>query len=162
MSKPKTESPEALASEAPAGVANAAETLRPRADALWRWAVETCHQHDRYARMIARTEDNVELRGAQELVRTCDRALCDVVGAWEKAAAKFRPDGDDAWWHRANGLWHACREYIRRHDGCEKSSRRVEGQSLGDLQMSYELEASALLALRHAADAYRKCCPEVG
>ena len=138
-----------------------AELLRDRADALWRWAVETCHQHDRHARVIARTEDAIELRGAQELVRACDRTLCEVVGAYEKAAAKTRPDGDEAWWHRANALWHACREYIRRHDGCDKATRRVEGQSLGDLQMSYELEASALRALRQAADAYRQCCPEV-
>jgi hypothetical protein len=30
------------------------------------------------------------------------------------------------------------------------------------MQMEYELEASALLALRHAAEAYRKTRPELG
>jgi hypothetical protein len=29
------------------------------------------------------------------------------------------------------------------------------------MQMEYELEASALLALRHAADAYRKARPDL-
>ena len=33
---------------------------------------------------------------------------------------------------------------------------------LGSVQMEYELEASSLLALRHAADAYRKTRPELG
>jgi hypothetical protein len=31
---------------------------------------------------------------------------------------------------------------------------------LADLVMQYDLEASALLALRHAAEAYRKIRPE--
>jgi hypothetical protein len=33
---------------------------------------------------------------------------------------------------------------------------------LATMQMEYELEASALLALRHAADAYRKTRPDLG
>ena len=57
------------------------------------------------------------------------------------------------------------REYARRHAGCDAISKKVSGKhaavQLSAMQMEYELEASALLALRHAADAYRKTRPEL-
>ena len=43
-----------------------------------------------------------------------------------------------------------------------KVSARHDAEQLGSMQLEYELEASALLALRHAADAYRKTRPELG
>ena len=137
-------------------------SLQERADALYRWAVETCHQHDRFARMMARTEDAAELRAAQELVFLCDETLCRMLQGYEKAC-KHAPKNDDEWWHRANALWHTCREYVRRHDGCDRASRSLElhtPDALARLQMQYELEASALLGLRQAADAYCKARPQ--
>ena len=138
-------------------------SLYDRADAIYRWTVETCHQHDRFARVLAQTVDAREVRAAQELVHLCDETLCAMLKAYEKEATQGRPAGDDEWWHRANGLWHACREYVRRHDGCDRATRRTDlhsAEQLGALQVQYELEASALLALRHAADAYRKARPQ--
>ena len=61
-------------------------------------------------------------------------------------------------------LWHASKEYIRRHASCEGMSKRVSKQSrtrLAELTLSFDLEASALLALRMAADAYRTTRPEL-
>ena len=131
------------------------------ADALHRWAAETCHQHDRFARMSARTSDAAELRAATQLVRLCDATLCGMVQAYEKSCAQGRPERDEDWWHRANALWLACREYVRRHDGCDKASRGLErgshtAERFGELQLDYELEASALLAVRQAAEAYQR------
>ena len=78
----------------------------------------------------------------------------------------MHPDGaDEAWWHRANALWHASREYARRHRGCDRAGRDMAGAQhssdmLASLNIEYELEASALLALKHATEAYRKVRPE--
>ena len=57
------------------------------------------------------------------------------------------------------------REYARRHAGCDDMSKKVSAkhapEQLRAMQMEYELEASSLLALRHAAEAYRKTRPEL-
>ena len=138
------------------------DPLLDAADALHRWATEACHQHDRYARLQAQTSEAVELRAAIALVRQCDATLCDIVKRYEKAAADRRPPGDDAWWHCANALWLASREYVRRHQGCDRAERSVangrqhSAERFGELQLNYELEASALLAVRQAADAFQK------
>lgn len=138
-------------------------TIEQRADAIYRWAVETCHQHDRFARVLESSADLVEVRAAQELVHLCDETLCTMLKAYEKAAADAKPDGAPEWWHKANALWHAGREYVRRHDGCDRASRSLalhSPEALGELHIRYELEASALLALRHAADAYCRARPQ--
>ena len=86
-----------------------------------------------------------------------------VLPAAPLAAAEPESHGDEAWWHRANGLWHAAREYARRHQGCDDASRKLRNHSpeaLGELAMEYDLEASAVLALRHAAQAYCKVRPQ--
>jgi hypothetical protein len=69
---------------------------------------------------------------------------------------------DEVWWKNANALWLASREFLRRHKGTDVSSRQLKEHGpgkLGELHTEYELEASALLALRHAADSYRKARP---
>ena len=43
----------------------------------------------------------------------------------------------------------------------KRISAKHSPEQLRAMQMEYELEASALLALRHAADAYRKSRPEL-
>jgi hypothetical protein len=45
-------------------------------------------------------------------------------------------------------------------DGASRRSTKHDPETLADLVVQYDLEASALLALRQAADAYRKVRPE--
>ena len=95
----------------------------------------------------------------------CDDSLREMADAYSSAAASLHPDGEVPWWHKANALWHAAREYSRRHAGCEAMSRKVSSKhssgQLASMQMEYELLASAMLALRQAADAYCRTRPEL-
>lgn len=137
--------------------------LRNSADALYRAALECCRQHDRSARRSETEEPEIEHKHLDALCKMCDGSLVELASAYSAVAADIHPDRDEAWWHKANTLWHASREYQRRHAGCEKLGKNVSGKhtaiKLGSMQMEYELEASALLALRHAAEAYRKTRP---
>jgi hypothetical protein len=140
--------------------------VRSRADALYRAAIECCRQHDRAAKLHKNSDDSeLEHKHVDALCAMCDGSLSEMSEAYEAAAGSVHPDGDEAWWHKANGLWHASREYARRHAGCEALSKKVSGKhspdQLGSMQMEYELEASSLLALRHAAEAYRRTRPEL-
>jgi hypothetical protein len=139
--------------------------VRVRADALFRAAIECCRQHDRAARLHNTSEPELEHKHADALCAMCDGSLSEMSQAYADAAGDVHPEHDEAWWHKANSLWHASREYARRHAGCDALSRKVSAkhnpEQLASMQMEYELEASALLALRHAADAYRKTRPEL-
>ena len=136
--------------------------VRVRADALYRAAQECCRQHDRSAKLANGSADDPDLehKHLDALCRMCDGSLSEMAEAYASAAGKVAPARDEAWWHKANSLWHASREYARRHAGCDALNRRIatkhSAEKLREMQMEYELEASALLALRHAADAYRK------
>jgi hypothetical protein len=129
------------------------------ADALFRAAIEASRQHERVARCSARGVSDDELREMAELCEMGHRHLAARTAAWEKAAAEGRGTSEDVFWHAANTLWHASREYARRHHSCDALTTKVSGHStnaLGALTLEYELEASALLALKHAVAAYRK------
>lgn len=138
-------------------------TLREKADALYRAATE-CHQrHTRYSDLVDNDASDDEQRDALEMAYISDDSLATAMTAYENAK-----HGDaqpaDAWWHKSNMLWHASKEYIRRHAGCEGMSKRVGRQTrnrLAELTLSFDLEASALLALRMAADTYRTARPEL-
>jgi hypothetical protein len=136
-----------------------------RADALYRAAVECCRQHDRAARLHNSSEPELEHQHVDALCAMCDGSLSEMSQAYSDAAGNVHPAHDENWWHKANSLWHASREYERRHAGCDALSRRVsakhDAEQFTSMQMEYELEASALLALRQAADAYRKTRPEL-
>jgi hypothetical protein len=141
------------------------DAARVAADAMLRAALECCHQHDRYARLAARPALEVEHRAADETFSVVSGALAKMVETYGEAARDLRPNGgaDEDWWHRANALWHASREFARRQTGGEGVGRRPrkhDSGALGDLVLEYDLAASALLALRQAADAYRKVRPE--
>jgi len=137
--------------------------VRASADSLARVALECCRQHDRASRHPVPDEPDLEQKHHDALCATCDGSLAELTTAYERAAADVRMTSDEPWWHRANNLWHASREYARRHAGCDAMSKGVSGkhsaEKLAGMQMEYELEASALLALRHAADAYLKTRP---
>jgi hypothetical protein len=139
--------------------------VRTRADALYRAAIECCRQHDRAARLHNSSEPELEHKHVDALCAMCDGSLSEMSQAYSDAAGNVHPDRDEAWWHKANSLWHASREYARRHAGCDAISKKVTAKhsagQLGSMQMDYELEASALLALRHAAEAYRRTRPEL-
>ena len=140
--------------------------VRSRADALYRAAIECCRQHDRAAKVHrASSEPDLEHKHADALCAMVDGSLAEISRAYEASARDLHPDGDEAWWHKANSLWHASREYARRHAGGDAVARQLSGKHSPDelrgMQMEYELEASALLALRHAAEAYRKTRPDL-
>lgn len=139
--------------------------VRARADALYRAAVECCRQHDRAAKLSHAAEPELEHKHLDALCAMCDGSLAELAKAYETAAAHVHVEKDVDWWHKANALWHASREYERRHAGCDALSKRIASkhppEQLAAMQMEYELEASALLALRHAAEAYRKTRPDL-
>jgi hypothetical protein len=135
------------------------DPLTDAADALFRSAVEACRQHERVARCSGRGCSDDELKEMAELCDMGHRHLAARTAAWETAAAAGRGKSNDAFWHGANALWHASREYARRHHACDAMTTKVSRRStdaLGALTLEYELEASALLALTHAVTGYRK------
>lgn len=103
-----------------------------------------------------------ELEASHALVDTCDLALAECVRDFERVCAKTPASDDADTRHSANALWLSAREYLRRHSIAEKASRQLQqhdAEKLGDLHFEYELEASALLALKQAASAYGKLRP---
>jgi hypothetical protein len=138
------------------------QIAREAADALFRAATECCHQHDRVSRVHAKSDLVDELKGAQHSCDHCDDVLKTLTKAYEEAAADVRPDRNETWWRNANAMWLASREYLRRHGGAEAANRELKEhgpEQLEAIQTEYELEASALLALRHAAEAYKRDRP---
>jgi hypothetical protein len=154
MKKPRT----AASKEAPKP---AVDAVREAADALFRAARECCHQHDRASRIVEKSALEEELASAHKMCEICDDALRELTAAYEKSTASFAPPNgpDEGWWHTANELWLASKQYLRRHSGCDAATKQLKNhgpQEFAGLQTEYELEASALLALRHAAEAYQR------
>lgn len=139
------------------------QVARDSADALFRAAVECCHQHERVSRVHAKSAVDEEIKAAQAACAHCNETLTSLSAAYQTSAAEIKPTGaDEEWWHKANALWLASREYLRRTGGCDDASRVFKEHGpdrLTDLHTEYELEASALLALQHAAEAYAKVRP---
>ncbi|HNV75421.1 MAG: hypothetical protein IPF87_12135 [Gemmatimonadetes bacterium] len=141
----------------------AIETPRTQADRMFRAAQECIRQRHRYARLVERAAHEEEQQGALRIACICDDVLIASVKAYETTTATGSAHREEDWWHKANSLWHASREYSRRHEGCDKDSRKFTDHSparLAELTMEYDLEASALLALQHAVQAYRKAAPD--
>jgi hypothetical protein len=138
-------------------------TICEKADVLFRSAAECCRQHRRYARLIEMNTGEIEQRAALRLVAASDETLVAAAMDYETGCVKVNGERNDEWWHKANNLWHACREYARRHSLSDRASgefRAHDVTKLASLGVEYELEASALLAMQHAVDAYRKLRPE--
>ncbi len=132
------------------------------ADALYRAASECCRHHQRYSRLVDKGVGMPEQNSALEIAFMHDDLLGTAMLGYEKATngAPARPQED--WWRRSNMLWHASREYIRRHENCDRVARgkgHTKGE-LGEMTMEFDLEASALLALKMALDSYRAVRPE--
>jgi hypothetical protein len=140
------------------------EALRLRADALYRCALECARQHERIARLMDKELTPTEQRIQREVVALCDEALTEISSDYEKCSARVHPTGDDeTWWRKANAVWLASREYLRRNRLSDLVGRRASDQTrekFGEMQMDYELEASALLALQQSLSAYKKARPD--
>ena len=140
-----------------------APTICDKADSLFRSAAECCRQHRRYSRLVEMGTDESEQQAALRLVAASDEQLAAAAANYESSCLKANGERQDEWWHKANNLWHACREYARRHSLSDRASgefRAHDANKLTSLGVEYELEASALLAMQHAVEAYRKLRPE--
>lgn len=139
------------------------DELRAQADALFRTAVECSRQRERYAQLVDSAIDGSEQALAFDLACRADALLTKLTRSYELTAERVPATLDGDWWHRANGLWQASREYLRRHECSDHDARGHGGHSseqLSELRANADLEASALLALCFAAEAYRETRPE--
>ncbi len=140
-----------------------ASSIRGTADRLYRASAECVRQHERYARLVDAGTHEEEQRDALRVACLCDELMFESGRAYAQAGSGATTGADGEWWHKANALWHACREYERRHQDCDKRSKQLASRranKLQELTLQYDLEASALLALRLAVQAYRKVCPD--
>ena len=97
------------------------------------------------------------MEGVAEVADLCDRQLATATTRYETTAAAGRGAEDEGWWHAANALWMASREYCRRHaqsDAVATRLKRHGAAQLGEISMEYELEVSARIALRQAIAGY--------
>ena len=172
MPKSSTAAPTAPAAAAAAAAATDGErpsfpldVLRSHADWLARAAREACRQHRRCGELCERGDlDPLELNGVLDLAALADQQLAQAAEAYAKSGAKLSPDGDErGWWHQANALWLAAREHVRRHSLGDRLSKRIgvehSADRLTELHVEFALEASAMLSLQQAADAYCKARP---
>ncbi len=132
------------------------------ADALARAAIESCRQHERLHAVVERGCPDIELTGIAGICEACDRHVMELTTAFERAAPG-NGFPDETVRRAANSLWHASREFVRRHHGSDLAAQQLKrhsAQKLTELHTEFELQASALLALRQAVAAYRKVRPD--
>lgn len=137
--------------------------VRDAADALFRTARESCHQHERLTRILAHGAEETEFRAVCEVAVLCDRFLAEQMALYEASAAAGRGREPEDWWHAANALWMASREYGHRQAGSDSVGARFKRHSaaqLGEITMEYELELSARMALKQAITAYAALRPD--
>lgn len=140
-----------------------APSLQHAADHLYRSAAECCRQQARIGRVLDLQCGDEELEHVIEMSVLCVRILSEAAERYGAAGSDSRDGLDDKTWHAANALWHASREYARRHNACTVTSAKKSRHSaaeLGALAIEYELKASAVLALRYAVDEYAKLRPD--
>jgi hypothetical protein len=140
------------------------DLLRAKADGLFRIATECIRQHDRCAHLGTLSCAQSEKRLTQSAARHSIDALATMLESYEKSSANVKADGaDEAWWRKANAIWMASREFARRHSGTDAASKDLSSPDagrFGELAVDFELEASALLALRQSTEAYCQVRPE--
>ena len=158
--------PNAKSNHAKGGAALAVketQTLQCAADNLFRSAAECCRQQARIGRVLDLNCGEDELEAVIEVSVLCVRILNESAERYWALGSGSRDGLDEATWHAANALWHASREYARRHLSCNVKSAKMSRHSaaqLGELAIEYELKASAVLALRYAVEQYHKVHPE--
>ncbi|HEX4936558.1 MAG TPA: hypothetical protein VFV33_25430, partial [Gemmatimonadaceae bacterium] len=107
----------------------AVETPRSHADRMFRAAQECIRQRQRYARLVDHGAHDDEQQGALRIACICDEVLAASATSYEAVTAAMSPHRDEEWWHKANSLWHAAREYSRRHRGCDQTSKKLTNHS---------------------------------
>ncbi len=138
-------------------------SLQCAADNLLRSASECCRQQARIGRVLDLECGEEELEAVIEVSVLCVRILAESCERYSAVGSGARDGLDEATWHAANTLWHASREYARRHHSCNVKSAQMSRHSaahLGELAVEYELKASAVLALRYAVDEYARLRPD--
>lgn len=149
---------------APRAPKPSAHPVRDAADALYRAAKESCHQHERLSQILTLGVEDKELEGVAAVADHCDRLLAEQTARYEEVATAGRGKEPEDWWHAANGLWLGCRDYCRRHEQNDAASSRLKRHSaeqFGELTVEYELEMSARIAIKQAIAEYRKVRVEV-
>ena len=127
---------------------------------MFRAAMECIRQRERYARLVASGAHDLEQQAAVRVAVVCDEILDEAVAAYEKLGGE-PTHGDDEWRRHANALWHAAREYRRRPATSNPSQNTgAKSGTLQKLAVEYDLEASALLALKLALGGFRQICPD--
>ncbi len=140
------------------------ETLNVQcvADSLYRAADECCRQQARIGRVLDLKCSDEELEAVIETSVLCVRLLGEAGERYGAVGSNDRDGMSEQVWHAANTLWHASREYARKHNACNVKSAKMSRHSatqLGELAIEYELKASAVLALRYAVEEYAKLRP---
>lgn len=133
------------------------------ADALMRAAAECARQHDRLGRCLEVACSDVELTHLAEINVLTDSHLAEMTSEYERSATAAPEAKSEAWWHAANALWLAAREYTRRSAGASRAQRlagKHSKEKLAELAMEFELERSALMALKQAVSAMKALRPE--
>ena len=142
---------------APRASKPSAHPVKDAGDALYRAAQECCHQHERIAALIKLEADDQEFAAAWEMADLAESQLVARTTAYEQIAAAGRGAEPEDWWHRANALWMACREYARRYaasaDAASRRKRHTAAE-LSEIAVEYELEVSARMAVKQAIKGY--------
>jgi hypothetical protein len=127
---------------------------------MFRAAMECMRQRERYARLVGSGAHDLEQLAALRVASLCDEILDEAVSTYEAIAGEAS-HSDDEWRRQANALWHASREY-RRRPATNNVAATTPGKvgSLQKLALEYDLEASALLALKLALGGFRQICPD--
>ena len=100
------------------------------ADALLRAAAECARQHERLGRCLELACSDIELQHIAELTTLSDTHLDAMAVAYEKTATAAPEARNTEWWHAANALWHASREYARRNAGTNHGILRVSSPEI--------------------------------
>lgn len=107
--------------------------------------------------------DDSEFNATWDVAEMCEAQLADRTTSYETIAELGRGKESEEWWHASNTLWHACREYSRRHDasnGAASRRRRHGAEELKEISLEYELELSARMAVKQALEKYAALRPE--
>jgi Na+-transporting methylmalonyl-CoA/oxaloacetate decarboxylase gamma subunit len=140
----------------------AVHSPRGEADRLYRAAAECVRQRQRYAALVACAVHDDEQQAALRVACLCDEILVRNIESYGKLATSTSHREED-WFRKSTGLWAAAREYERRHTDCDVFTKNISNPKrakLAQLTTDFDLEASALLALQHAVQAYRKAVPD--
>jgi hypothetical protein len=127
--------------------------------------MECCRQHERFAHLVSSAPGAAEQRAARTLVTLCDDALADLAAAYERTAdARTRTTRTRAGTRPTASGSPAASRAAQPHERPRGAALVEKGDrtQFSELALDYDLEASALLLLKQATEAYRRARPEVG